>query len=263
MGVASLQCYGYTLTPNQSLLFSFAGTNPNSNLGLAGTARFQLNAGGQLDIVVTNTATAAAKVPTDVLTGIFFNAATLTKSSAILTSGSTLIQRVVTGKGKNATPSIVTLPSPTGGNVGGEWSYGSPVSGAPVNTNSAISSSGLAGNSPFPGPDLDGKGKGKATYGLVSDIDLQNANGGITDGAFAKKSVTFSFTGAGSSFSFSDVWFQYGTSTSEPSFKGSCSSTDPICNPPVFDPVPEPSFYGLLGAGVAGLMVLRARRKSA
>src|SRR5262245_24236972 len=71
--------------------------------------------GGQLQVVLSNTSSADAVVPTDVLTAVFFNISgspSLSRVSATLAAGSIVFN------GPNG-----------GGNVGGEWAYQSGLGG--------------------------------------------------------------------------------------------------------------------------------------
>src|SRR5262249_19810519 len=103
--------------------------------------------GANLIVTLTNTSAADVLAPDRVLTAVFFNltgAPALTPVSAILNAGS-----------------VVWFDpdgQPAGGVVGGEWAYGSNLSGGGLDQSytSAISSSGfgLFGGANFPGPDL-------------------------------------------------------------------------------------------------------------
>lgn len=198
---------------------------------LAASAVFTQNV-SNLQVVLTNTSTADALVPTDILTGVFFSTnGTLTPVSAILTTGST----------------VFFDSAPAGGVVGGEWAYGSGLVGAPGGATSGISSTGLGlfGDANFPGVDLDDPAAlNGLNYGITSAGDNPvTGNTPVTTIPLIQNSVTFLLGLSGVDFSaldISNVSFQYGTSLGEP-------------NVPVPVPVPEPGTMMLLGSGLVGL----------
>ena len=193
--------------------------------------------GTNLVVTLTNTSTFDAMNPTDILTAVFFDVAgspTLTPLSAALGSGSTVFF------GPNG-----------GGNMGGEWAYGSGLSGAPGGAATGISSAGfgLFGNPNFGGPNLQGptavNGIG---YGITSAGDNSATGNAAVTGQFAliQNSVVFTLSGLPGGFdpstAISNVVFQYGTSLSEPSSK-----------------IPEPATVILLGPAALGLLIARRR----
>ena len=219
------------------LLFTWSGTGnaemfSGTSGPLAASANFQLS-GNTLTITLTNTSTADVLVPTDVLTGIFFNTThTLTPVSASL-NGSTVYYASLT-------------------NVGDGWGYASGVSANGMN--SAISSTGAVsglGHSNFSAASnaLDG-----LAYGILSAGDNSaTGNSGVTgSGPLIKNSVQFTLTAA-SGFSLSElgnsVLFQYGTALTDPYYTGSAA------------PVPVPPSALLLAPGLFGLVALRKRFK--
>lgn len=226
------------------LLLSAAGysafATPIVFSGSSGTrsasASFEV-VGGNLQVVLTNTSTSDALVPTDILTALFFSySGDLAPVSASL-NGSTV----------SLGGTVIAVPD---GNLGGEWAYG-PVS--LFGANSTISSSGLSspvsqpnfGGINLAGPDaLDGLQFGITTAG----DDLATGNGGIMGNQLVKNSVTFLLSSATQTFSLDsigNVWFQYGTSTSEPGYGGQCSLN---CQQ-----VPEPATLTLLLAALGML----------
>src|SRR5262249_54571115 len=76
-----------------SVSFAGSGINPNSNITLSAAATFS-QSGTDLDICLTNTTTAGALLPTDVLHGLFFDVAgsqSLTAGDARLHAGSAVL----------------------------------------------------------------------------------------------------------------------------------------------------------------------------
>lgn len=185
--------------------------------------------------------------PDQVLTGVFFTLSgnpVLTPVSAIVPSGS----------------SVLFGSTDPGGVVGGEWAYATGISG-PIGTVSGISSSGLGifGNANFPGSNLQGPaGVDGLQFGLASAADDPATGNAPVTGANAlvRNEVVFTLSGLPSGFDpsaagrITEIWFQYGTSLSEPGFS----------NPgePPSD-VPEPPALVLLGAAL-GLAALRRPR---
>ena len=218
-----------TVPARADLLFS------GSSGSLSASASFEI-VGGQLQVTLTNTSSADALLPTDILTSLFFNVAgdpTLTSISSI-SGGSTYLNGVQV--------------SASGTIVGGEWGYLSGLS--QYGANSGISSSGLGifGSPTFPGGNLAGPtALDGLQYGITSAGDnLATANGGLAGNEITKNSVVFLLGDLPLGFSLNDitnVTFQYGTALTEPHFAcDTCSRT-----------VPEPGTLALLACGFAGL----------
>jgi hypothetical protein len=223
----------------------FSGSSGN----LSANVSFDIvNAGTQLQVVLTNTSTADVLTPTDALTAVFFNIAgdpALTRDSAISGGPTYLGATDISGAG--------TV-------VGGEWAYLNGLNQYGVN--SAISSVGLGVFGPsdlFPGANLAGPPSGSPDglqYGLASAGDIQTTgNGGVSGNELTKNSVTFLLSGIGS-LSLSDisgVTFQYGTNLSETSFPGDGG--------PPSQEIPEPGTLALLGLGLLGFGASRRYKK--
>jgi len=203
----------------------FSGSSGN----LSASVNFSLS-GNTLTVTLTNTSTDDVLVPTDVLTGVFFNTThTLTPVSAN-PNGSTVFYGALT-------------------NVGDGWGYAAGISAQGMN--SAISATGAVvglGHSNF---SLANNALQGLDYGLLSAGDKSSTgNTGVKGhGLLIKDSVTFTLT-AGNEFSLSDlngsVVFQYGTDLSETHYIGT---------------VPEPSLTLLLGIGFAAVTIIGSRWK--
>lgn len=230
-------------------LAALAGTSSGavmftgSSGSLAASAQFEVSAGGELVLTLTNTSMHDVTVPSQILTAIFFNVAggslSLTRDSALLAPGSFVIYD--------------PDGQPAGGVVGGEWAYNSGALniGAPGLRGYGISSTGIGLFGPgdrFPGPDLHPPTSPNGLeYGITSAGDnVATGNGGVTgSGGLIQNSVVFTLGGAGVNFDLNritDVYFFYGTSPGEGGFDG----------------VPSPGAVTLLG--VAGIAAMRRRR---
>jgi hypothetical protein len=230
---------------------TFTGSD---SFGRAASATFDTS-GTNFLVTLTNTSSADVLVPTDVLTGVFFNLSgdpSLRRTSAVLASGSTV--------------SYDSDGQPAGGVVGGEWAYNADVSSDSLRgVNQGISASGLGifgRSNRFAGANLaDNENVGGLDYGILSAGDNSaTGNGGVTgSGGLIRNSVVFTLSGLPTGFnpltSVSNVFFQYGTNLSEPRIAGTATSTPNLNS----QSVPEPStMAGLL---LTGLAAVRSRSK--
>jgi hypothetical protein len=238
-------------------------TVSGSNGYLSAEAVFTLNS-GTLTILLTNTSTIDVLVPSDVLTGLFFdtNSGDLAPVSASL-NGSTAYYGSIN-------------------NVGEGWQYKDGI--AAQGKNSGISAAGLglfgAGTRFYTSTDnkaLDGVGYGILSAGF-NDPQNENKNDlkkaatqGANGGPLFKNSILFTlkaangfdldsiFLDSGHNLRPNPVFFQYGSSLGEPSFHGDPVDHDghPIVGT---SPVPEASSLLLLAFGGLPLLALRRKR---
>jgi hypothetical protein len=181
---------------------------------LDATVVFQRD-GSNLVVTLVNSSAADVLVPADVLTGVFFSI-----------SGPTL--PLVAHSATLAEGSIVRWgASEVGGGVGGEWAFRAGLTGAPGGASYGISAAGLGLFGPhdaFPGANLHGQnGPQGLDYGLLSAGDNPQTGNTPVTGHFPliQSGVVFTLSGLPLEFdmaSIGNVWVQYGTSLSEPSY---------------------------------------------
>jgi hypothetical protein len=218
---------------------------------LSASASFEI-VGGKLQVVLTNTSANDALVPSDLLSGVYFNlaggAGQLTPFSATA-GGITYLN----GAQKDAF-------SVAGQNVGGEWDYEAISHASLPGLNAGISSSGVGSiwDQPgFGGPNLGGPiVVDGMQYGITSAGDnVATGNNGLLDNEITKNSVIFLLDIANgfSLSSISNVTFQYGTSLEQPRY----TAGPPTSGPPG---VPAPATLLLVAlAAACGWQVRRSR----
>jgi hypothetical protein len=221
---------------------TFVGTGTGVNAQpLSAKATFVVS-GGDLIVTLSNISTADVNNPADILTAVFFRLAgnpALTPVSALL--------------GPNST---VFFGSANGGNVGGEWAYDANTGGG-----QGIGSAGFGifGGANFNGPNLHGPtAVAGINYGITSaGDDILTGNSAVTGGfPLISGSVVFTLSGIGPGFNpdtdIIDVTFQYGSSLSEPSIRGTKIEQ--------LQHTPEPSSIFLLGSGIL-VLAWRLRKR--
>jgi hypothetical protein len=172
-------------------------------------------------------------VPTDVLTGLFFNTSQLLTPVSASDAGSTVYYGSIAEAGDG-------------------WGYAHGVNADGLN--SAVSASGAVtglGHSNFSAAH---NSLGGLNYGLLSSgDDSATGNAGVKNhGPLIKDSVQFIFQ-VSNGFNLAElgdeVIFQYGTSLSEPHYIGKLQSSS----------TPEPTSLLLIGSGLLGLWSQRKR----
>lgn len=246
-----------------SITFTGSGTGPGS-ISVTALATFDIS-GNTLTITLQNTSPSnnGQDVPGSTLTGLFWDLVgnpTLTPVSATLPTGSSIIQSGTCTASCNTT------------DVGGEWGYGTAVTGSmPTGASRGISSSGylttgLGGNignfnNGSAGADLDNPNSlDGINFGIISaapGFNPNGGNGGLDSEPLIQDTVVFILTGVSglTTAAISHVSFQYGTRLDELNVTG--NPPPPCCIGS--NPIPEPTGAGLLGLGLLALGAIRRR----
>lgn len=225
--------------PANAAGITFAGTSGT----LGANAFFELS-GTALTLTLQNTGTNVIDSRADVLTAVFFDyspSMISTYNSAIVKQGQQLV--AFSGSTSNPISTVSTLASDLDiTNINGSWRYVGNVAG-PIESGLGTVGLGI----------FDGDFTRATNYGLIGSGALSPNGGLINDGGnpVIRNTAVFSFT-VQSGFNLSDIRnlkFQYGTSSSEPSFGGAVVNPDPTA-------VPEPTpalaamVFGLILSGV-------------
>jgi hypothetical protein len=200
--------------------------------------------GDVLTILLTNTATVSPTASNQVLSGVFFAFSgatpTLTAVSAVLPTGSSIVQ---------ASECSTNCAGVT--NVGGEFSFSSalaafaPLATYGISSSGYLPSNGSSGN--FGGADLDAPSAlNGINFGLVnSGFVPYSGNGGMDNDPLIRSSVLFTLTGVAglteADILARSVVFTYGT------------------GPENVVGVPEPTSLMFLGLGLLGVAAFARR----
>lgn len=214
-------------------VFNGSGVNSATGSTLGAKVTFTSLSSGSMQITLQNMGSAAI-APSDILSAVFFNVSsspTFTPTSAMIAPGSFLWN------------------APATYDVGKEWALA--TGSGPHSTSYGIGSAGFgyfgAGNFSAGGNPTDG-----LNYGIINGKSA-SANSAVQTGILVDDTMKFTLN-VPTNFTLdkiSNVWFQYGTSLSEPSFQGVKQAA-----------VPEPGPVAMLVGGgfAAATLVFRRRR---
>lgn len=204
---------------------------------LAAQAQFTIS-GGVLTLQLTNTSTADSLVPSDLLSSVFWNmtgSPNLVGWNAVLGGGSSVYLNGVASNPANLNDFFAYRDD-----IAGPRAYGVSSSGF-----------GIFGGFDLFNPGATGEPNGMGYNILSAGDNLASGNMPLMTNNLVKDSVVFTFfVGDVHESAIQDVFFQYGTSLTEPGFDGEI--------PPEGNPVPEPFTLAIAGAGLA--MALRRRK---
>lgn len=254
--------------PASAVLFVGSTVSGESGNTLAASADFSLS-GTTLTVVLTNTTTDITEVNSDLLSGVMWDvggsSSIVSADSVDLTAGSSItFDGLVDGSPVDLTSGAFD------GDVSGEFGYVDDIQSSnpgalggadfgvaangfgPFGSATLISSNNLDDPEAPNGPNFGIQGAGAvATPANWDGLPLiTNTNAGQGGSVTIELTVADGFD----LMDIDNVWFQYGTSLDQPGFGGECGDG---CEPPI----PEPATISLLGLGLAGMALSRARRK--
>jgi hypothetical protein len=209
---------------------------------------------------------AAAVVPTDVLTGVFFDGITFNPLELAAFTGASASLAGNTTTGCNPLPPGGPCPSGSTLNVGGEYA-GEQVALGPYDYGISSSGLGLFGGPNFNGPNwADPLAVDGLQFGLVSVINgiSAAANAGVTGVPLVRGVITFTLSGPQGFNPFASltgVVFNYGTELNlVPGDRLPPGVPTPF-DVPGGTAVPEPTSLFLLGAGLTVAATRLRKRK--
>lgn len=215
---------------------------------LAASATFDMTSSTNVRLTLTNTSTQTYggsngfAVPSDLLTAVYFNVAPSALAANPLTSA--VASQVVTGDTStfHVTATNLNVLSPP---YNGGWGF--TLNAPPQGVGTAgLGNFQVGGGQQFP-------------FGIINSQYVGNGNPAMQGALLTRDTIVFDFTVIDPFFlsNIGDVVFQYGTSTSEPSFTGQ------LLLPTV--PVPGTlvlAASGLFSLGIGGGIRRRFRRDS-
>lgn len=219
--------------PGSATSITFSGSSGS----LSASAVFTL-LDSKLTIMLTNTSPADVLLPTDVLSGLYFDTSHLLTPVSASLDGSSVYYGWTN-------------------NPGDGWGYASDIDAQ--GKNSGISSTDAVKGLKYSNFSSKHKKLGGLDYGILSTGDnSKTGNTGVTgQGPLFKDSLEFTLA-AGKGFTLDElgdtVVFQYGTALNSPHYLGFKENDGGT-------PVPEPTTLLMLGAGLVGLWGIRKKLK--